>query len=104
MAEGKAAAQGLLGLARRAGKLFVGAGPVLRALEKEKAGVVFLANDAGRDVRRKIERSSGESLIFDAVFAGEELAALCSRDKVSVVSVHEPDFVKGIRKALANQG
>lgn len=102
MAGGAAAALRLLGLARRAGKLFVGAGPVLRALEHEKAGVVFIANDAGRDVRRKIERSLGESVLNDAAFAGEELATLCSREKVSVVSVHERDFVKGIRDALAD--
>jgi len=102
LSEGAEAALRLLGLARRAGKLFVGSGPVMRALEHEKVGVVFIASDAGRDVRRKIERSHGESLVNDAAFAGEELAALCSREKVSVVSVHEPDFVKGIRNALAN--
>jgi len=96
------AASRLLGLARRAGKLNVGAGPVLRALSREKPGIIFLATDAGEDLRRKIERSCGDSVVESDVFAGEQLAALVSRQKVSVVSVHDVDFVKGLRRALAD--
>jgi ribosomal protein L7Ae-like RNA K-turn-binding protein len=95
-------ALGLLGLAQRAGKLFIGAGPVLRALSQEKPGMVFLATDAGEDVRRKIERARGDSIVVSDVFAGEQLAALVSRQKVSVVSVHDVHFVKGLRQALAD--
>jgi len=90
----------LLGLAQRAGALKLGSGPVLRALNVEGRGVVFLASDAGGDIRKKIERALGPSRLDDASFRVEELAARFGRQRLSVVSVHDPSFVSGIVEHL----
>lgn len=90
----------LLGLAQRAGRLSLGSGPVLRALEGEGRGVVFLASDAGADLRKKIERALGPSRLEDALYSVEDLAVRFGRQRLSVVSVHDPSFVKGIEEHL----
>ncbi len=91
----------LLGLARRAGALKLGAGPVLRALRTEGPGVVLLARDAGEDLAGKIERAKERSLVDRRLFAAADLAAAFGRERLSVVSVHEPGFVAGIRRRLS---
>lgn len=100
MAGGPEAALRLLGLARKAGALHLGSGPVLRALGREKPGMVFLARDAGADLRRKIERQRGESMVDTGSFDAKTLADAFGREQLSVISVHDPNFVSGLRKAL----
>ncbi len=90
----------LLGLARRAGKLMLGSTAVLRALRKAEGGVVFLARDAGADLRRKIERNRGNCRLAPPIFSQEELATAFGKRKLAVVSVHDRDFVSGIEKHL----
>jgi hypothetical protein len=90
----------LLGLAQRAGQLRLGSGPVLKALQREGRGIVFLARDAGGDIRKQVERALGPSRLDDATFCVEELAARFGRQKLSVVSVHDPSFVSGIAEHL----
>lgn len=89
---------GLLGLARRAGALRLGAGPVLRALGEEGPGVVFLAHDAGADLVARVQRARGQSVVEDTLLSTEDLARAFGRDRLSVVSVHEKDFVSGLRR------
>ena len=90
----------LLGLALKAGRLRLGAGPVLRALEKEGPGIVFLATDAGADLSRKVRRSIGRSQLDATLFSNQELAAAFGRNSLAVVSVHDADFVRGLRDRL----
>ena len=92
----------LLGLALRAGKLNLGSGPVLRALQHGQGGVVFLSRDAGDDLRSKIERGLGSARLDAESFGGDELAAAFGRRLLSVVSVCEPAFVAGVIKHLGN--
>jgi len=89
----------LLGLARRAGALHLGSGPVLRALAQEGPGMVFLARNAGADLVRKVERDAASHRV-ERIFDGRELAAAFGRDKLNVVSVHDPGFLKGIMDHL----
>jgi hypothetical protein len=90
----------LLGLARRAGRLHLGSGPVLRALGQEGPGIVFLARDAGADLRRRIERARGSSRLDDTTFVVDDLAAAFGRERLATVSVHDRDFVAGLRRYL----
>ena len=90
----------LLGLARRAGRLRLGAGPVLRALDQEGPGVVFLARDAGADVERRVRRDLGPSRLDDTTFVVEDLATAFGRERLATVSVHDRDFVAGLRRYL----
>lgn len=92
----------LLGLARRAGALRLGATDVSKALRREAPGVVFLAGDAGADLVRKIEAGIGRSRLERSCFAGSELADAFGRERLSVVSVHEPGFVRGILEHLVD--
>lgn len=100
MARDTAAALRLLGLARRAGELQLGARPVLRALSRELPGIVFLARDAGDDLRRKIERQRGDSELDAVSFDSQTLAATFGRERLAVISIHDANFVSGLRKAL----
>lgn len=93
---------GLLGLARRAGALRLGAGPVLRALEEEAPGMVFLARDAGADLVARVQRSHGKSVVDDTLLGTADLAGAFGRDLLSVVSVHEKDFVSGLQRLLSD--
>lgn len=101
--ERRRAILGLLGLARRAGALQLGSGPVLRALDEHDAGVVFLARDAGGDLGRKVRRAAGKQRVDDELFDAGQLAAAFGRQKLSVVSVHEPGFVSGLLGHMNDQ-
>ncbi len=101
MAEEAAAALRLLGLARRAGKLYIGSGSVMRALSRERPGIVFVARDAGKDIVRRVTRSQGESTLDHQTFESGDLASAFGREKLAVVSIHDTQFVAGIRKALS---
>lgn len=100
MANDTTAALRLLGLARRAGELQLGARAVLRALAREAPGIVFLARDCGADLRRKMERQRGNSELDTVSFDSQTLAATFGRERLAVISVHDANFVSGLRKAL----
>lgn len=91
----------LLGLARRAGALRMGATAVVRALREEPPGVVVLARDAGGDLAGKIEHAHGRSRVEAELFDAEELASRFGRERLSVVSVHEAGFVAGLERHLS---
>jgi ribosomal protein L7Ae-like RNA K-turn-binding protein len=98
----KHAVLGLLGLARRAGALKLGATAVVRALREERPGMVFLARDAGQDLVGRLERARGGSELIADLFDAEELATSFGRERLSVVSVHETGFVDGLRRKLSD--
>ncbi len=62
--------------------------------------MVFLASDAGADLQKKIQRALGPSRLDDAIYCVEDLAARFGRQRLSVVSVHDPSFVSGIEEHL----
>lgn len=98
----RTAVLGLLGLARRAGALRLGARPVLRALREEGDGIVFLAHDAGQDLADRMELAAKGAQLERALFSAADLADAFGRDRLSVVSVHESGFVRGIRRRLSD--
>ena len=93
---------GLLGLARRAGALRLGSGPVLRALQEEPPGLVFLARDAGADLAARVMRERGKSVVDDTLLGTTDLAEAFGRGRLSVVSVHEKGFVSGLQSHLSD--
>ena len=99
--DARRAVLGLLGLAHRAGALRLGAGPVLRALREEPPGLVFLARDAGSDIAARVERERGPNTVENTLLGTDDLAAAFGRRKLSVVSVHEKDFVSGLNRHLS---
>jgi hypothetical protein len=63
---------------------------------------VFLARDAGRDVHKRVLRAVGKSRLDAETFDGETLATTLGRGSLSVVSVHEPGFVRGLEQLLSD--
>lgn len=92
----------LLGLAQRAGALRLGATAVARAMREEAPGIVLLARDAGQDLVGKLQRAPGESRLVTDLLDAAELADRFGRERLSVVSVHKPGFVDGLKRHLSD--
>jgi ribosomal protein L7Ae-like RNA K-turn-binding protein len=89
---------GLLGLANRAGKLAVGFSAVEKMVRRGQRPLVVTAQGVGTAQLEKIKRwDPVAGLILDALDAAS-LAAALGRDKLVVVGVADPGFIKGIRK------
>ena len=87
---------GLLGLARRAGKLAVGFSAVEQLVKRGERPLVIVARDAGAGQRARIGRwEPVRGLVDDAVDAAD-LAEALGRGKLSVVGLTDPGFVQGI--------
>lgn len=88
---------GLLGLARRAGKLAIGFNAVDNLVRRGQNPLVVLAIDAGASQRNKVRGWSPVRGLVDDVLKGEELARAMGREKLVVVGVCDAGFVRGIR-------
>jgi len=89
---------GLLGLARRAGKLAMGYTAVETLVKRGERPLVVLATDIGPGQRRRAERWEPLRGMVTDVVTGEQLAAALGREKLAVVATTDPGFIKGIGK------
>ena len=80
----------LLGLAQRAGKLISGEELVIKAIQEEKAKLVFLANDAA---------SNYYEVQVSTVFSTLELSTAIGRAR-KVVAVVDAGFSKKMRSLM----
>lgn len=88
---------GLLGLARRAGRLVVGANGVRAALRREEAAVVVVAGDHSRRTDDKVirlARARGVPVVPGP--PAEELGRLLGRTAVQAVAVTDEHLARGI--------
>ncbi|MDX2472091.1 MAG: 50S ribosomal protein L7 [Candidatus Krumholzibacteria bacterium] len=92
---------GLLGLARRAGKLAVGFTAVEKIVRRGESPMVIVASDMGASQMSKVNRWEPLRGTLNDVFTAEELALAMGREKLSVVGVSDAGFVKGIKKLVA---
>lgn len=90
----------LLGLARRAGKLAIGFHAVEQMVRTPGKTLVVVASDMGAAQRSKVNRFESLAGLVDSVVTGEQLAEAFGRDKLSIVGVDDPGFVKGIKKLI----
>jgi ribosomal protein L7Ae-like RNA K-turn-binding protein len=95
-AETREKALGLLGLARRSGKLAVGASAVEQMIQRGKRPVVILAQDAGASQRRRLLALRPVRGFVADVFDRATLAQRLGRGELVVVAVSEPGFVSGL--------
>jgi len=91
---------GLLGLARRAGKLAMGATAVARMVNGGEKPLVILASDAGSSLRGSAERWEPVAGVVTDVLTSDEMAEAMGRQKLAVMAVADPGFVRGIKKNL----
>lgn len=89
---------GLLGLARRAGRLGMGVSAVEKMVAKGENPMVIAATDVGESLKGKISRWEPVRGVVDNVLTGEDMARAFGREKLAVVAVSDSGFVKGIRK------
>jgi ribosomal protein L7Ae-like RNA K-turn-binding protein len=95
---------GLLGLARRAGRLALGASEVQALVARGRRPLVILARDAGGDLRSRLARSGPlRGVLADAVDKAE-LARAFGRRELAVVAVDDPHFIAGIEALVAGGG
>ena len=89
---------GLLGLARRAGKLGMGVSAVEKMVVRGENPMVIAATDMGESLKGKVARWEPVRGVVSGVLTGEDMARAFGRDKLAVVAVSDSGFVKGIRK------
>ena len=89
---------GLLGLARRAGRLGMGFSAVEKMVNRGENPLVITATDMGESLKGKVSRWQPVRGVVADVLSGEDLARALGRDKLAVVGVSDSGFVKGIRK------
>jgi hypothetical protein len=89
-------ALGLLGLARRSGKLAVGASAVEQLVHRGRRPVVIVARDAGASQRRRLLALQPVRGFVDDAFDRATLAQKLGRGELVVVAVSEPGFVSGL--------
>ena len=97
---------GLLGLARRAGKLAVGFSAVEKMVRHGQRPLVILASDAGASQKNKVlgwkrDDPKGPRDVWTDVMDSERMARALGREKLVVLGVSEPGFVRGILKLRA---
>lgn len=88
----------LLGLARRAGRLAVGFSAVERLVRRGEKPLVIVAQDIGPSQRNKVLRWEPVAGFVQDVLTSEDLALRLGRDKLVVVGLSDPGFIKGIAK------
>ncbi|MCG4281890.1 YlxQ-related RNA-binding protein [Lacticaseibacillus saniviri] len=90
----------LLGLAKRAGKLETGEGFVLKAITKSTAKLVFVAQDASENTRKKItDKSSFYQVPVQSPFTAAELSDAIGA-KRSLIAVTDAGFAQKLIKLL----
>lgn len=90
----------LLGLAQRAGRLISGEGLVVEAIQKGKAKLVFLAEDAAPNLSKKInDKSKTYQVEVVTAFSTLELSTAVGKAR-KVLAVTDAGFTKKMRSIM----
>lgn len=94
---------GLLGLARRAGKLAIGDEPVAELIATNRARCVFLAADAGSNIVRKLQRMTEEKNLplFSLEADKAALGGALGRASCAVCATDDAGFAASAASKLA---
>jgi hypothetical protein len=87
---------GLLGLARRAGRLAIGFRAVEMLVRREENPVVVFAADIGASQRNKVLGWTPVRSFIGDILTQEEMAQSMGREKLVVVGLSDRGFIKGI--------
>lgn len=90
----------LIGLAQRAGKVISGEELVVKAIQSQQVALVFLANDAGPNVTKKVTDKSNYYIVeVSTVFSALELSAALGKPR-KVVAIADAGFSKKMRTLM----
>lgn len=91
----------LLGLARRAGKLSIGASDSLPAISGKRAYLVFLASDAGDNTSKKVrDKCAFYNVPVYHGFNRTQLGRGCGYGQAVVITVNNHGFAAKIQEYL----
>ena len=92
---------GLLGLATRARKVVLGEDLVIKTLAASPNSIVFLASDAGDNIKKKIRNKTitYNSILIDA-FTTDELSAAIGKNNRKIVLVTDKGFIKKFKELI----
>ena len=97
--------RGLLGLARRAGRLTVGSRETRSGLRRGEVRLVLLAEDASpRDRERVIRVAAEDDVPARVVGTRASLGEAIGRDGVAVVGVQDPNMAEALTARLGGAG
>ncbi|HEP1477485.1 YlxQ-related RNA-binding protein [Streptococcus pyogenes] len=90
----------LIGLAQRAGKVISGEELVVKAIQHQQVILVFLANDAGPNVTKKVtDKSNYYNVEVSTVLNALELSAALGKPR-KVVAIADAGFSKKMRTLM----
>ena len=90
----------LLGLAQRAGRTIDGEERILKTFQTSQMKLVFLANDAGQNITKKIkDKCQYYQIPLIDTYSKSQLAQAISKAR-TVVAITDEGFVNTILKAL----
>ncbi len=92
---------GLLGLARRAGKLQIGEAPTAETVLAGKARAIFLAGNTGEATRRKVMRHDARVPVFTLPHDKETLGASLGFPDTAVCCVTDVGMARALGERLA---
>ncbi|HFU9403783.1 TPA: YlxQ-related RNA-binding protein [Streptococcus agalactiae] len=91
----------LIGLAQRAGRLITGEELVIKAIQNQQVSLIFLANDAGPNLTKKVtDKSNYYKTEVSTVFSKLELSDALGKPR-KVVAVADAGFSKKMRTLMA---
>lgn len=90
----------ILGLAMRAGKIIDGEGRVLDSLKKHQSLYIFLASDAGDNIKKKIrDKTSYYHFPLNDSYDSQILSQAIGKENRRVIAVCDKGFIKLLQKA-----
>ena len=90
----------LLGLAQRAGRVISGEEQVIKAIQTNKAKLVFLAKDAGANLTKQVtDKSKYYDIEVSTVFSTLELSAAIGKSR-KVLAITDTGFSKKMRTLM----
>ena len=95
---------GLIGLARRAGKLAVGEALTAELVTAGRARAIFLAQDAGEATRRKVMRHDARVPVFVLPCGKETLGRAVGFSDCAVCAMSDIGMAQAAAKKLAETG
>ncbi|MEC9484600.1 MAG: ribosomal L7Ae/L30e/S12e/Gadd45 family protein [Candidatus Izemoplasma sp.] len=91
----------LLGLAKRAGKLVIGEKNVLDALKELQQPVIFLGQDAGSNIKDKVNKKAHHyKLVLCTKYSKKELSQAVGTQNHAMMMVLDKGFNDAIKKEL----
>jgi len=96
----KTKALNMLGLAMRAGKMVTGEEMTLKEIRNEKAALVILASDAGKNTQKKIkDKSSYYEIPLLDVFSTDEISAAIGKPRM-VIGILDQGFARKLQELI----